>query len=294
MTAVATATHMPVHVPLDWPGRARSTSVHASGVDWHVQQHGHDGPSVVLLHGAGASLHTWQSLWPLLSGSHRVVVLDLPGHGFSSPFTGAYTLERTAAALDELLQVLHIAPDVVLGHSAGGAIAMQWALHSAHAPKAVAAINPALLPFNGIAGLTFPVLAKLMANTPMLSNIIAARARSRTGIEQLITNTGSRIPDRFLDGYHALMQSPVHVKSVLSMMANWHLDSLLPRWRDNHMPLHVALSSLDRAVPPARTQQALRDMPQTYIRRWMSRGHLAHEESPEGVVEWLRAEGLCT
>ncbi|MEO0575135.1 MAG: alpha/beta fold hydrolase BchO [Pseudomonadota bacterium] len=291
--AMTTSNASPLYIPEGWPGRQMSTCVQASGVDWHVQQHGDIGPVIVLLHGAGASLHTWQRIWPSLSARHQVIVLDLPGHGFSTPLTGDYTLERTAVALDDLLKTMRVTPDVVLGHSAGGAIAMQWALDTRAAPKAVAAINPALLPFNGIAGLTFPVLARLMAITPMLSNIIAARARSRSGIERLITNTGSHIPDALLDGYHSLMQSPSHVKSVLSMMANWQLDDLLPRWRSGSVPLHVALGSLDRAVPPGRTQQALRDMPATHIHRWLSRGHLAHEESPDDVVAWLKEEGLC-
>ena len=45
---------------------------------WHVQVLG-EGPTVLLLHGAGGATHSWRGLAPLLATDHRVVMLDLPG-----------------------------------------------------------------------------------------------------------------------------------------------------------------------------------------------------------------------
>ncbi len=68
--------------PDDWPGRSVSRIVQSKPHRWHVQVTG-KGPDVLLLHGAGASSHSWASLIGHLDTSHRVIALDLPGHGWT-------------------------------------------------------------------------------------------------------------------------------------------------------------------------------------------------------------------
>lgn len=67
----------------DWPHRDASRFVVAGGVRWHVQIAG-DGPPLLLLHGSGASTHSWRDLLPLLARTHTVIAPDLPGHAFTS------------------------------------------------------------------------------------------------------------------------------------------------------------------------------------------------------------------
>ena len=277
-------------VPDDWPGREHSELVSVGAQRWHMQQHGDQGPLVLLVHGAGASGHSWQEVWPLLATNHRVIVIDLPGHGFSGPMQGAYTLPSTAAALDALLAQQRLTPAAIVGHSAGGAIAMQWALQNGSGATRFSVINPALLPFIGFAGFAFPAMARVMANAPLLPTLIAGRARSRSAVARLISGTGSRIPGPILDVYHTLLQSPSHVRSVLAMMAAWRLESLIDEWRNHGQSLCVGLGLLDRAVPPGRTRSALRGIAMTSIQKWPARGHLAHEESAEDIVDWLKRE----
>ena len=66
-----------------WPNREFSRFVLADRVRFHVQVAG-SGPVLLLLHGTGASTHSWRKLLPLLHEQFTVVVPDLPGHGFSS------------------------------------------------------------------------------------------------------------------------------------------------------------------------------------------------------------------
>jgi len=65
-----------------WPNTAHSRFVFSAPHRWHVQDIG-DGPLVLLLHGAGGATHSWQHLTPLLQPHFRVVVIDLPGQGFT-------------------------------------------------------------------------------------------------------------------------------------------------------------------------------------------------------------------
>ena len=108
----------------DWPHRECSRFVHAAAMRWHVQIMG-EGPVLLLIHGTGAATHSWRHLAPLLAAHFKVVAIDLPGHGFSDPAPSSRvaSLPGMARALGELLQTLDLDCAIVVGHSAGGAIA---------------------------------------------------------------------------------------------------------------------------------------------------------------------------
>jgi magnesium chelatase accessory protein len=65
-----------------WPNHHLSRYVRAAGLRWHVQVAG-DGPDMLLVHGTAASTHSWRDLMPIFSQRHRVLAVDLPGHGFT-------------------------------------------------------------------------------------------------------------------------------------------------------------------------------------------------------------------
>ena len=54
--------------------------VSAGGLNWNVVEAG-QGPVVLLVHGTAASVHSWRDVIPLLATTHRVIAMDLPGHG---------------------------------------------------------------------------------------------------------------------------------------------------------------------------------------------------------------------
>src|ERR687885_1619742 len=88
-------------------------------------------PPLVFLHGLGGSGSTWQTVLADLAVRHRVCALDLPGHGASdkpAPATADYSVAGLARAVAQALDLLGLAPAVLVGHSLGGAVAMQVAL----------------------------------------------------------------------------------------------------------------------------------------------------------------------
>ncbi|MEM7610476.1 MAG: alpha/beta fold hydrolase BchO [Pseudomonadota bacterium] len=274
-------------VPRDWPGAEHSRIVVAAGVDWHVQLRG-SGPLLVLLHGAGASLHSWQLLAGYLERHYQLLMLDLPGHGFSSSFTsGAYTLPRTASALASLLEALQLRPDMLIGHSAGGAIAMQLRLaHADLVPASVrlTAINPAILPFSGVAGVAFPAIARMVCGSRLLTSLLAQRAANPTQVERLIRGTGSSLDAEQIRLYQELLRRPKHVQSVLSMMAGWKLDHLVDEIVTQDASMLLLLGERDTAVPWRRTRRIAGRLANTQLVSFESLGHLAHEESPGDIA----------
>ena len=90
---------------LDWPLRQHSRFVQAGGLRWHVQHLAGPrpgAPCALLLHGTGASTHSWRDVAPLLARHAEVLSLDLPGHAFTGmPPGGVGSPQLTLpAALD--------------------------------------------------------------------------------------------------------------------------------------------------------------------------------------------------
>lgn len=268
----------------DWPNRAASRFVHAAGLDWHYQDLGQGSP-LLLLHGTGASTHSFRDLAPLLAKSHRVIVPDLPGHGFTStPPTSRLTLPGMAGALSELMRALDIAPSLIVGHSAGAALAVQMVLDGSCRAQTIIALNGALLPFGGIGRHVFPSLAKLLFLNSLAPHVFAWRAQDLGAVERVLTGTGSRIDPVGLKLYARLFRSPQHVAATLAMMANWDLNAFEKRLPGVSLRLVLVAGATDRAVP-ADTAFQVRDLvkgSEVVVLRGL--GHLAHEEDPAQVA----------
>ncbi len=86
------------------------------------------GRKILLVHGAGSNGHTFHRQVEALGEKHSPVALDLPGHGRSSGVEGLMSVADYADFIAALLDTLRIKSTVVLGHSMGGAIAMELAL----------------------------------------------------------------------------------------------------------------------------------------------------------------------
>ncbi|MGU3360117.1 alpha/beta fold hydrolase BchO [Methylobacterium sp. M6A4_1b] len=268
----------------DWPNRAASRFVRASDLTWHVQEFGApEAPVVLLLHGTGAATHSWAGLAPLLAEHFRVVAPDLPGHGFTDPLpAGRLSLPGMAAAISDLLRTLEIAPDLVVGHSAGAAILVRLCLDGLK-PRLLVALNGALTPFPGLASVLFPGLARMLFLNPVTPRIFAWTA-DRPAVERLIRGTGSRLDARGLDLYRRLFRRPGHVAGALGMMANWNLAALDRDIGRLAVPTLLLVGGDDKAIAPE-TAFALKDrLPDARVRLIRNLGHLAHEEAPDRIA----------
>ncbi len=93
---------------------------------------------VLLIHGIGSDLNSWLFNQSALAESHRVIAVDLLGHGGSSKTLAAGTIEELTQPVADLLQVLHLDRIHLVGHSLGGSVAAQLALQL---PERVATLS---------------------------------------------------------------------------------------------------------------------------------------------------------
>ncbi|MFH8937680.1 alpha/beta fold hydrolase [Streptomyces griseosporeus] len=85
------------------------------------------GRAILLIHGIGDSSDTWRDVMPGLARSYRVIAPDLLGHGASDKPRADYSLPAYANGMRDLLGVLGVERVTLVGHSLGGAVAMQFA-----------------------------------------------------------------------------------------------------------------------------------------------------------------------
>ena len=109
---------------------AEGQTITVNGHDMHVLSAGESGPVVLMIHGASANAREFDwTLAPRLSESHRVLMVDRPGHGYSERPRQAEDLGVQAEQVAGVLRAL--APGeraVIVGHSFGGAVALRLAL----------------------------------------------------------------------------------------------------------------------------------------------------------------------
>ena len=92
----------------------------------HFQRLG-TGRPLLMVHGLGGNLRTWDPLLAGLSGTRELVLVDLPGHGGSSPLAGPQTFDACADALAEFVQSQGLMLADLVGSSVGGRLVLEMA-----------------------------------------------------------------------------------------------------------------------------------------------------------------------
>ena len=282
-------------MPEDWPYRTKARLIPSRPHDWYVIDAGH-GRTILMLHGAGGSGHSCRALVPHLATQGRLIIPDLPGQGFSRAGNrGRLGVDQMAEDLWRLCATMKIHPAVIVGHSAGAAVALRMA---ELAPvSAVVGINAALGAFEGAAGVLFPLLARILSLTPLVPTFVSRLWGNAATVKKLIASTGSTLDAEGLALYLALVRDAGHIDGTLGMMAQWRLEGLSGRLPQQHTPTLLITTAGDKVVPPRVSREAAGRMPAATVVQLKSLGHLAHEEDAARVaaplLEWLTRQTLA-
>jgi magnesium chelatase accessory protein len=273
----------PAALPNDWPFKAQSSLVTAGRHRFWVADTGpKDAPTLLLLHGTGASLHSFRRTIPGLSQTYRTITPDLPGHGASATgFQGRLGLDAMAQDLWTLCDTLHVEPKAIIGHSAGAAIGLRMA--ELRPVPQVIGLNAALGEFDGAAAFLFPIIAKGLATLPFAATAITAFFGRPGTVERILTGTGSPLDPKGRAQYLKLVRDPNHVTGALGMMADWKLQPLLNRLPQTTTKVTLIASEGDRAVPAQVSIDAAKRIPGAKLHLLPKLGHLAHEETEDGL-----------
>ncbi len=278
-------------MPPDWPYRDSIRRVTSRPHNWCVIDTGPaERPALLLLHGAGGSGHSFRNMIPLLAKTHRVIVPDLPGQGFTRPGSRSrYGLDPMTEDIATLCKTMQVEPRFAIGHSAGAAIALRLAERMPL--SGVVGINAALGSFEGAAGVMFPLLARALAVTPFVPQLVSKLWGNPQTVARLLASTGSPLDPAGQAQYLKLVQDAAHVDGTLGMMAQWRLDGLMAQLPALATPVLLVASGGDKAVPSRVSADAARHMKNARYAEIAGYGHLVHEEAADAVaaimLPWL-------
>ncbi|HEX8645913.1 MAG TPA: alpha/beta hydrolase [Thermoleophilaceae bacterium] len=257
----------------------------------HVVDEGHPvSPPAVLLHGFAGSLHWFDRFAPLLASDHRVVRIDLLGHGGSAKPATEYTIERQAEALAETLSQLGTGPALFVGHSFGGAVAVALAERDSRFVERLVILDEGPSNEFGDQSLTtklgfVPVIGELMHR-------IAFGSAIRDGYRDAFAEgfdiaSGFDDPDQVVRDYQAMTFGSYKGSwdGEESFLAARRLDE---RVRDLGLPTLMIFGEHDSFFRAGESAEAFRRVPGVRVEVLDGIGHSPAVESPDAVARLVR------
>ncbi|MFE6334351.1 alpha/beta fold hydrolase [Streptomyces sp. NPDC057798] len=249
------------------------------------------GTSVLLLHGAGANAGNWTNTVQALATGHRVVALDLPGYGESAPLDRSDP-EATVAFLWRFVDAVGLGPQVLVGHSLGGLLALLMALDRPDCVRGVVAVSA------GGLGRAINPLAALQAGTP-LGDLTPLLATAPGGPELLVAGVAAlgagrpwRLPMSWWKAQLKVAGSYRDLKTTLSTYRETvgllgQNQTIVNRLPELSMPVLVVWGLQDRMVPFWQGIRAARKIPHSDLQLLPCSGHLVVNESEKAFQELL-------
>jgi len=226
------------------------------------------GRSILFVHGAGGTHHSWRDQWAGLKGSARLVIPDLPGHG-GSPGPPRGSIGEYAAWLREFVRETGLRRFVLAGHSMGGAIAQQAALDRIGGLEALVLVgtgaklkvSPAIT--GGIAG-------RFREFAPELSEWMIAEESASYLKEDVTKDILSTRPDTFLADFRACDAFDVRGRLV-----------------EIRLPTLVIAGDRDRLTPLRYAEYLATNIPGAVLKILPGAGHMVALEKPDEVNDVL-------
>ena len=237
-------------------------------------------PAVVLIHGFGGSLHSWQPWAEALAAHHRVIRFDLPGCGLSPPDpTGDYTDARSQQVLIALLNQLGIARASVVGHSMGGRIA--WTFAATHPDRVNRLV---LVAPDGFASPGFAYGAPPEASaTVQLMRYTLPAWLLRMSLQPAYADPAF-MTEALATRYHELMLAPGARDALITRMQQTTLVDPTPLLRRITAPTLLVWGAADAMIPVANAADYLKALPNATLITLPHVGHLPQEEAAQQSI----------
>lgn len=251
----------------------------------HVRDTGpRDAPAVLLIHGFASSLHTWEPWAQDLSQHRRVIRLDLPGSGLSSPdATGDYSDSRSVALLLALLDQLAVPRASVVGHSMGGRIA--WTLAATH-PERVDKL--VLVAPDGFAspGFVYGEKPEVPA-TLQLMRFTLPKWLLRMNLAPAYFDAAA-LTDERATRYHQLMLAPGARQAMIARLQQSVLVDPVPLLQRITAPTLLIWGQQDALIPFSNAADYTNALANSQLVALDGVGHLPQEEAPDRALVPLR------
>jgi pimeloyl-ACP methyl ester carboxylesterase len=228
------------------------------------------GKALLLLHGLGTARLNWEAAIPLLAEHYRIIAPDLPGFGASAALPNM-RLQDLNQWLKALLDTLDVQQAVVVGNSIGGLVAR---LFTAGEPQ----YAPALILVNGGAVPSLPPIARAIASTPFLGDLVFGRmATSQGSVNRMVHVESVKTPD-FMQQISA---SGKGVAGIIRMLAR----DPMPSATTPPVPTLLLWGADDALATLAEAEKIKASIPGSILSPIADCGHMPQLEAAE-VFTW--------
>jgi len=286
--------------PASMPGQQRAVVVHdrrvtVDGISAQYLEAG-TGPTLLLLHGHEHGATSWRWVIPTLARAHRVLALSLPGHG-DTPRADTYAPgSDTAPFVADFLDALGVGPLHVVGHSAGGAVALRLALAAPARIRTLVLVDSA-----GLGREVHPLLAvdtlPLVGELAILLSRLPGGDLGRTGMSAaMLFAQPWRAPAEFFTEQHDRGRRPGQLEASTATAralfdATGQRQMLLDRLPTITAPTLVVWGASDYVLPSHQARTAVDLLPDGRLALLPDCGHLPHVEHPDRFAavlgDWL-------
>lgn len=251
--------------------------IRVAGTDIHLRDTGpKDAPAVILIHGFGSSLHTWEDWAKGLEDSHRVIRYDLPGAGLSPPdTTGDYSDARAVAIVLGLMDQLGLAKTDLVGNSIGGRIAWRFAAAYPERVERLVLVSP-----DGFAspGFAYGVAPKVPLMMEAMRYVLP-EGMFRANLEAAFADP-SVVSERLFRRYYDLMLAPGARGALLARMRQTVLEPPAPYLAHITAPVLLLWGKEDALIPVANAADYLAVLADARLVTLDDIGHVPQEEAP--------------
>jgi pimeloyl-ACP methyl ester carboxylesterase len=265
-------------------GSASQQVVDVDGLQIHYKDTGpKDAPVLLLLHGFGSSLQTWDAWSTQLERHYRVIRLDLPGFGLTGPSpVHDYSEQNDLATLTHFVDKLGLLNFSIIGHSMGGKMAWSLAASVPDRVKALVLMAPDGFPDTKDIGTKPYAMPSIMG----VIKFSLPKYLVRKSIEPAFFDAQA-LDDSLVNRYYDMLRAPGVRAAILERANQTIYTDPVPRLKKITAPTLLIWGEQDQMIPSSNAQSYANVLAVSETMLLPNLGHLLQEEQPDVAVKFV-------